>query len=60
MKKRPVKLTNPLNQEQWLCDEYDKPVTIEGVNYVKVYKPETPNRTHLMRKDALRKLTYLS
>lgn len=60
MNKRPVRLTNPLNKEQWLCDEYDKAVTIEGVAYVKVYKPENPDRTHLMRKDALRKLTYLS
>lgn len=57
MKKKPVKLVNPLNQEQWLCDDFSNVRTVEGVEYVTVYKPDNSNRTHLMRKEALRKLS---
>lgn len=55
MKKKTVKLINPLNKEEWMCDDYVDTHIVEGVEYVKVYKPETPARAHLMRKDALQK-----
>lgn len=60
MKTKPVKkpkvtlLTNPLNSEQWVCEDYNTVKTIDGVNYVTVYKPENSSRTFLMRKDALK------
>lgn len=57
MKKKPIKLVNPLNQEQWLCDDFSNVRMVEDVEYVTVYKPDSPNRTHLMRKEALRKLS---
>lgn len=55
MKKKTIKLTNPLNKEEWLCDDYFDTHIVEGIEYVKVYKQETPSRAHLMRKDALQK-----
>ena len=51
------KLVNPVNNEEWACDNLDNVQVVDGVEYITVYKPETPNRTHLMRKDALRKVT---
>lgn len=56
MKKKVIKLVNPLNQDIWYSEEYSTPVTTEGVEYIKVYKEETPDRKLLMRKDALKKL----
>jgi hypothetical protein len=53
-KKKPVKLTNPLNHDVWLCEDFGDVRNVDGVEYVTVYKEETPGRTHLMRKDALR------
>ncbi len=47
-------LTNPLNSEQWFCEDFNNIKTIDGVNYVTVYRPENINRTFLMRKDALK------
>lgn len=55
MKNTPTKLINPLNQETWICDDFSNVKLVEGVEYVTVYKPENPKRTHLMRKEALRK-----
>jgi hypothetical protein len=55
MKKQPIKLINPLNKETWLCDDFSNVKLVDGVEYVTVHKPDTPSRTHLMRKDALRK-----
>lgn len=53
---RPITLMNPLNSELWLCDDYNTTKEIDGISYVSVYKPETSQRTFLMRKDALRRM----
>lgn len=63
MKKQATKpkatfLTNPLNSEQWVCEDYTSVKTIDGVNYITVYKPENSSRTFLMRKDALKVSTF--
>ena len=50
----PVTLVNPINSEEWLCEDYKDTRFIDGVEYVKVRKP-IMSRTVLMRKDALRK-----
>lgn len=47
-------LINPLNSEQWFCEDYSTVKTIDGINYVTVYRPENMSRTFLMRKDALK------
>lgn len=47
-------LTNPLNSEQWLCDDVMKIKEIDGVPYITVYKPENKSRTFLMRKDVFK------
>jgi hypothetical protein len=52
--KKTVVLTNPLNSETWLCEDFGKIKEIDGVPYVTVFKPENTSRTFLMRKDALR------
>jgi hypothetical protein len=49
-----VTLVNPLNSEEWICEDYNDIRFIDGVEYVKVRKP-IMQRTVLMRKDALRK-----
>ena len=49
-----VTLVNPVNSEEWICEDYNDTRFIDGVEYVKVRKP-TMQRTVLMRKDALRK-----
>lgn len=49
-----VVLVNPLNSETWFCKNYDDIKTIDGVNYITVFKEENQNRTFLMRKDALK------
>lgn len=56
-KKKRVRLINPLNQEEWLCDDYSNTRSVDGVEYVTVFKAGYPTRTHLMRKDALQKVT---
>lgn len=47
-------LVNPLNSETWYCRDYNNIKSIDGVNYVTVFKPENESRTFLMRKDALK------
>jgi hypothetical protein len=54
---KPTKLINPLNQEVWWCVNVSEVKVVDGIEYVTVYKSETPSRSHLMRKDALRKVT---
>ena len=49
-----VTLVNPLNSEEWVCEDYNDTHFIDGVEYVKVRKPSI-QRTVLMRKDVLRK-----
>lgn len=58
-KQKTIVLRNPLNSDEWFCDNYDMVKIIDGVNYVTVYKPGNSTRTFLMRKDAL-KVTSLS
>lgn len=55
--KKTVKLENPLNQEIWYCDDFSQITSVDGIDYIKVYKKETPQRTNLMRKSALNKVT---
>ena len=50
-----VKLINPLNSEVCLCEDYSKTQSIDGIEYITVFKQEN-RRKLLMRKDALKKL----
>ena len=50
----PVTLVNPVNYEEWICEDFNDIRFIDGVQYLKVRKP-IMQRTVLMRKDALRK-----
>lgn len=50
----PVTLVNPVNSEEWICEDYNDTRFIDGIEYVKVRKP-IMQRTVLMRKEALRK-----
>lgn len=54
---KPIKLINPLNQENWWCLDYSKTHSVDGVDYIIVFKPENTQRQLLMRKDALRKVS---
>ena len=49
-----VTLVNPVNSEEWICEDYNDTRFIDAVEYVKVRK-STMQRTVLMRKDVLRK-----
>lgn len=53
---KPVKLENPLNQEIWYCNDFNETRSVDGIEYVMVYKKDTPHRTNLMRKTALQKV----
>lgn len=53
-KPQPATLVNPINSEEWICEDYTDTRFIDGIEYVKVRKP-IMQRTVLMRKDALRK-----
>jgi hypothetical protein len=56
MKRHAVKLVNPVNNEVWFCNDYHNVTIVEGVEFVRVFKEEYPQRVHLIRKDALRKI----
>ena len=49
-----VTLVNPVDTEEWICEDYNDVRVIDGVEYVKVRK-SSMQRTVLMRKDVLRK-----
>jgi hypothetical protein len=49
-----VTLVNPVNSEEWICEDYNDTRFIDGVEYVKVRNP-IMQRTVLMRKEVLRK-----
>ena len=53
IKKQPILLVNPLNSEEWLCDDYQDTKYIDGVEYIKVRKSGQV-KWFLMRKDALK------
>jgi len=53
MKKLKVRLQNPFNSEEWICEDYNNIKFIDGVEYVTVHKPSSV-RSHLMRKEALK------
>lgn len=54
--KKPVKLENPLNQEVWYCNDMNDVTSIDGVDYIRVYKVDSPKRTFLMRKTSLNRV----
>jgi hypothetical protein len=54
IKKQPLLLVNPLNSEEWVCDDYQDTKYIDGVEYIKVRKSGQV-KWFLMRKDALKK-----
>lgn len=58
MKKKTVVLLNPVNQDVWFCKDYTETQTIDGVEYVKVFRENAPERQLLMRKDALKMKSY--
>lgn len=55
MKKRTVILINSVNGERWACDSFDKSVrTVDGEDFVLVYKPEAAHRKYIMRKNVFK------
>ena len=54
IKKQPILLVNPLNSEEWVCDDYQDNKYIDGIEYIKVRKSGQV-KWFLMRKDALKK-----
>lgn len=52
----PGKYKNTVDQEVWLCENFFDITSIDGVEYVKVFKEELPNRRLLIRKDTLKKV----
>lgn len=53
----PIKLKNPLNQDIWFCNDLNEVYSVDGVEYVRVFKKETPGRSNLMRKSALHRVS---
>ena len=50
----PVTLVNPINLDEWYCEDYNDVRVIDGVEYVKVRKGLMRHSVS-MRKEALRK-----
>jgi hypothetical protein len=59
MKALKVKLQNPLNTEEWICEDYNSLTHIDGVEYIRVHKP-AETRSFLMRKEALKVIKKLT
>jgi hypothetical protein len=53
-KKQPITLVNPINSEEWVCDDLLDNKYIDGIEYIKVKKPGR-EKWFLMRKDMLKK-----
>lgn len=56
MKRSLTKLVNPVNNEVWFCKDVTNVTLVEGVEFIRVFKEDYPQRIHLIRKDALRKI----
>jgi len=52
-----VTMRNQFNNERVVCDDVRDIRLIEGIEYLVVRRQENINRTFLMRKDALQKVT---
>jgi hypothetical protein len=52
-----VTMRNQFNNERVVCDDVRDIRLIEGIEYLVVRHQENTNRTFLMRKDALQKVT---
>jgi hypothetical protein len=52
-----VTMKNRFNNERVVCDDVRDIRLIEGIEYLVVRRQENTNRTFLMRKDALQKVT---
>ena len=50
----PVALVNPINLEEWYCEDYNDVRLIDGVEYIKVRRGFMHHSVS-MRKEALRK-----
>jgi hypothetical protein len=46
---------NPINKEQWICEDLSRTQVIDGVTYLHVHKPDSYRKV-LMRKDSLLKV----
>ena len=53
-KPQPVVLVNPINSEEWFCENYNDVRLIDGVEYIKVRRGFMKHSVS-MRKEALRK-----
>ena len=53
-KSQPVTLVNPINLEEWYCEDYNDVRLIDGVEYIKVRRGFMRHSVS-MRKEALRK-----
>jgi hypothetical protein len=49
---------NPINKEQWICDDATRTKTIDGVTYLTVHRVDSYRKV-LMRKDSLQKIEKL-
>ena len=52
-----VTMKNRFNNDRVVCDDVRDVRLIEGIEYLVVRRQENINRTFLMRKDALQKVT---
>jgi hypothetical protein len=59
MKPQKVKLQNPLNTEEWICEDYNQVTHIDGVEFIRVHKP-SEERLFLIRKEALKVIKKLT
>jgi len=56
MNSQSILFVNPINKEQWVCDNIRTARQIDGITYLQVHK-QNEYRMVLMRKDSLQKVT---
>ena len=56
-KTQPVTLVNPINSEEWLCEDYTDIRFIDGVEYIKVSKPHMRHSVSMLKEAFRKKVT---
>lgn len=55
IKKKPIRLVNNRSGEEWICDDFSTVRYVDGVEFIEVYKENTP-RKFWMNKSTLNKI----
>ena len=52
---KPVRLKNILSNEIWICEDYTKTRTVDGVDFIQVHRESNVQATYWINKHSLAK-----